>query len=243
MPRPRFAKLAPERRAQLLAVATEEFAEHGYEASSFNRIIERSGLSKGSIYYYFDDKEDLYATVLRDAMQRLIDVGDMQSAQDAAGFWLEFEAWYVRAFRLLQQQPGAVGLARSFVKAASRGVAGGALAELRRLGRSWLDSFITQGQTLGAVRTDLPIELLTTVLMGLEEAIDLWLGARVGDMKPQKMKSTAALLTRLYRDVAEPRPGAVERPKKTPTKTNSKPKTSQTKTARAKAVQTKDRRR
>jgi AcrR family transcriptional regulator len=49
MPRPRFDHLEPERRRALLAVAAEEFAEHGYEASSFNRIIERSGLSKGAI--------------------------------------------------------------------------------------------------------------------------------------------------------------------------------------------------
>ena len=229
MPRPRFAKLAPERRAQLLAVATEEFAEHGYEASSFNRIIERSGLSKGSIYYYFDDKEDLYATVLRDALQRLIDVGDMQSAQDAAGFWRACEAWYVRSLRLLQEQPGAVGLARSFVKATRRGVAGGALAELRRFGRSWMDGFIAQGQALGAVRTDLPIELLTTVLMGLEEAIDLWIGERIGDMKAKEMTATAALLTRLYRDVAEPRAGAAGPPAGQPKDAPVRTKAAQTK--------------
>src|SRR5687768_15541572 len=109
MPRPRFEKLEPEKRDAILKVAAEEFAEHGYEASSYNRIIERSGLSKGAIYYYFDDKEDLYTTVLRDAMQRLVlDMGDLAIAQDEATFWKEFEDWYVRSLRAFQEDPIAV---------------------------------------------------------------------------------------------------------------------------------------
>jgi AcrR family transcriptional regulator len=205
MPRPRFEKLEPARRASILSVAAEEFAEHGYEASSYNRIIERSGLSKGAIYYYFDDKEDLYATVLRDAMQRLvIDTGNMGSASDAKSFWSEFEAWYVRSLRLFQQEPNAVGLARSLVKALSRGAATGVLAELRTFARSWLDGFIEQGQSLHAIRNDLPPDLLVTVLMALEEGIDLWLGHRIGTMSDREITTTAAMLTELYRSVAEP---------------------------------------
>src|SRR6185436_18353668 len=132
MARPRFEKLDPKLRASILNVAAIEFAEHGYEAASYNRIIELSGLSKGAIYYYFDDKEDLYATVLRDAMQRLIlDVGTMETATDAESFWREFEVWYVRSLRAFQQDPTAVGLARGLVKALGRGSASGVLADLR----------------------------------------------------------------------------------------------------------------
>lgn len=205
MPRPRFERLEPARRAALLAAAGEEFAEHGYEAASFNRIIERSGLSKGAMYYYFDDKEDLYATVIRDAMQRLVvDSSNMAAATDAASFWRECEAWYARSLHLFQQDPRAVGLARGLVKALSRGAATGTLAELRRLGRAGVDAFVLQGQGLGAIRRDLPPDLLATVLMALEEGIDLWLGERVGSMSDPEIVTTAAMLTRLYRGVAAP---------------------------------------
>ena len=206
MPRPRFEKLDEERRRAILGIAAEEFAEHGYEAASYNRIIERSGLSKGAVYYYFDDKEDLYTTVLRDAMQRLVlDVGDMKAATDPASFWREFERWYVRSLRAFQQEPSAVGLARSLLKAITRGSAGGVLVELRSLARTWLDRIIEQGQSLGAIRTDLPADLLGSVLAGLEEAIDLWLGERIGAMSADEIERTAAMLTGLYRDVAEPK--------------------------------------
>lgn len=204
MPRPRFDKLDPERRTSILRVAAEEFAEHGYEASSYNRIIERSGLSKGAIYYYFDDKEDLYATVLRDAMQRLvIEAGDVSGTHDAKSFWEEFERWYVRSLRMFQEEPHAVGLARSLVKALSRGAATGVLAELRVFARGFMEAFIAHGQEIGAIRKDLPHDLLVSVVMALEEGIDLWLGERIGAMSESEINQAAAMLTRLYRRVVE----------------------------------------
>jgi AcrR family transcriptional regulator len=204
-PSPRLDKLEPKRLRAILTVAAEEFAEHGYEAASYNRIIERSGLSKGSLYYYFIDKEDLYTTVLRDAMERLVmDAGDMASATDAEGFWRQYEAWYVTSLHRFQQEPSAIGLARSLVKALSRGAATGALAELREMSRSWVGGFIAQGQGLGAIRRDLPHDLLVQLIMSVEEAIDVWLGERVGEMSPLEIKRTAAMLTRLYRRVTGP---------------------------------------
>jgi AcrR family transcriptional regulator len=203
MPRPRFDKLDPKRRAAILDIASVEFAEHGYEAASYNRIIERSGLSKGAIYYYFDDKEDLYATVLRDALQRLVlDHGNIRAAADAFSFWHELEFWTRRSLVAFQKDPHAVGLARSLLKAMSRGVAGGVVADLRRFARAWMDELIDAGQDVGAIRRDLPKELLASVLAGLEEGIDLWLGERIGLMKPREIEKTAAMITGLYRDVA-----------------------------------------
>jgi AcrR family transcriptional regulator len=205
MARPRFEKLDPSRRAAILAVAAEEFAENGYEGASYNRIIERSGISKGAVYYYFDDKEDLYTTVLRDALERLVvDAGDVGAAVDAAGFWREFEAWYRRSLRLFQKDPYAVGLARSLVKVMARGTAGGTMAELRRLARTWVDEFTRHGQRVGAIRTDLPPGLLSAILVALEEGIDLWLGKTIGAMSPAQIDATAATLTRLYQRIATP---------------------------------------
>jgi AcrR family transcriptional regulator len=207
MPRPRFDKLEPARRAAILTVAAEEFAEHGFEAASYNRIIERSGLSKGAIYYYFDDKEDLYVTVLKDALERLvIHVDDLSSARDADTFWREFTRWYRQSLVAFQQDPHAVALARSLVKAMGRGAAHGVVAELRRFGLGWMQALVRHGQEVGAVRSDLPENLLPSVLMALEEGIDLWLGERIGSMDVAEIEQLTDVLTGLYRRVAEAPP-------------------------------------
>ena len=71
---PRFAKLDPTKKATIIAVATEEFARQGYEKASLNRIIVRCGMSRGTLYYYFADKEDLYETVIRDFSGTILDL-------------------------------------------------------------------------------------------------------------------------------------------------------------------------
>ena len=64
MPLPRFNRMSQSKRDNILRVAAEEFANHGFDNASFNRIIVQAGISKGAMYYYFADKDDVYRTVL-----------------------------------------------------------------------------------------------------------------------------------------------------------------------------------
>ena len=64
MPFARFGKLSPEKRERILEVAAQEFARHGYEDACINRILEQAEMSKGAAYYYFEDKVDLFCTVV-----------------------------------------------------------------------------------------------------------------------------------------------------------------------------------
>ena len=45
-----------------------EFCEYSYENASLNRIIKNSGASKGSFYYHFKNKEDLYQKLLEESV-------------------------------------------------------------------------------------------------------------------------------------------------------------------------------
>jgi AcrR family transcriptional regulator len=56
-----------ERWAELLDVAAEVFFEKGYDATSLQEIADRTGILKGSIYYYINTKGDLLAHLLREA--------------------------------------------------------------------------------------------------------------------------------------------------------------------------------
>lgn len=65
--RPRRRHDAEAARADILAAALSEFAEHGYGGARIDRIAAASGMSKPMIYSYFGDKDDLYAAALREA--------------------------------------------------------------------------------------------------------------------------------------------------------------------------------
>lgn len=51
---------APERRAQILAAALECFASKGYHAATMDDLVRASGLSKGSLYWHFASKQEVF---------------------------------------------------------------------------------------------------------------------------------------------------------------------------------------
>lgn len=63
----------PERRQQLLAVATRLFAERGYEATTTASIAEAAGITEPVLYRHFENKKDLYLAVLRSCSAALLD--------------------------------------------------------------------------------------------------------------------------------------------------------------------------
>lgn len=62
----------PERtRAEILDVAADEFAEHGYNGARVDEIAARTRTTKRMIYYYFGGKKQLYMAVLERAYTRI----------------------------------------------------------------------------------------------------------------------------------------------------------------------------
>ena len=58
---------ADRSQATILAAARDEFAEFGLGGARMDRIAERASLNKRLIYYYFEDKEQLFRAVLEQA--------------------------------------------------------------------------------------------------------------------------------------------------------------------------------
>ena len=64
---PRAVRDAERTRADILAVATREFADQGYAGARINVIADKTSTTKRMIYYYFGGKEQLYVAVLEQA--------------------------------------------------------------------------------------------------------------------------------------------------------------------------------
>jgi AcrR family transcriptional regulator len=58
---------ADRTRAEILAVATHEFADKGYAGARVDEIAAKTRTTKRMLYYYFGNKEQLYVTVLERA--------------------------------------------------------------------------------------------------------------------------------------------------------------------------------
>src|SRR5258705_11133482 len=64
----------PEKtRAAILKSALEEFAHEGVTGARTDEIARRAGVNKALLYYYFKDKEGLYAAALEHVFRGLYD--------------------------------------------------------------------------------------------------------------------------------------------------------------------------
>ena len=70
MPKPTFDKISPEKRERFLVEAARLFAERGFSQTDMAELASRANVAKGSVYDYFDSKEDLYLYVCRDGLER-----------------------------------------------------------------------------------------------------------------------------------------------------------------------------
>lgn len=57
--------------ALFLELARDEFIEYGYADASTSRIVEKSGMARGSLYYHFTDKRHLFVEVHKIAMAEM----------------------------------------------------------------------------------------------------------------------------------------------------------------------------
>lgn len=205
MPLARFEKLDPERQRALLDAATAEFAENAFERASYNRIIETAGVSKGAVYYYFEDKADLYATVVRRVVDELATrVGDLGPVANPDTFWDEVAALARRTLEFLIGEPHIAALARDIYGGAARSNGRDPLGELVERANTWVERTLAVGQGIGAVRTDLPLDLLARALTGLLVASDRWFVERFEHLDPGELEALSWKVLELCRSLAAP---------------------------------------
>ena len=65
---PKWRRRKQERPADIIAAALAVFAEKGFAGARIEEIARRAGISKGTLYLYFETKEDMFRAVVREVV-------------------------------------------------------------------------------------------------------------------------------------------------------------------------------
>ena len=79
----KMARRKQERRRHLLDTAVDLFGRQGYHATTVPMIVEAARSSTGSFYFYFRNKEDVFAAALEDLGERLSEALNEAIAREA----------------------------------------------------------------------------------------------------------------------------------------------------------------
>jgi AcrR family transcriptional regulator len=95
---PRFERRKDARPGEILEAALELFVEKGFATTRLEDVAQRAGVSKGTVYLYFDSKEELFKAVIRSGIVRAIEEAEQQVAayQGSAADLLRqlYTAWW-----------------------------------------------------------------------------------------------------------------------------------------------------
>lgn len=145
---------AERTRAELLAVATEVFAEDGYSGARVDVIAARTRTTKRMIYYYFGSKEGLYIAVLEQAYRGIreaessIDVSHtdpVAAVRELAELTFDHHVTHDAFIRLVSIENIHRG---EFIRRID------SLRTLSQPAKSILDEILERGRSTGAFRTD-----------------------------------------------------------------------------------------
>ncbi len=201
MARPRFEHLSAEKREQILRAAGRVFADRGYDGATMQVILTQAGISAGVAYYYFDNKADLFTAVVGYYIDQLL--GPATSAtpiHDRDSFWESFLGSVELALRQkYDDHKVAAALRRAWLMSRE-------LRDRPEIGQQFarnealLRGLVDLGRQVGAIRTDLPADLLLRCVLALNDAFDDWMA----ELSPETATAEVTLAIAAFRQFLEP---------------------------------------
>ena len=93
------------------------FSEHSFKDASLNEILKSAGMNKGSFYYRFSDKMELYLSLLyRVGMEKLKLFEESGVSHTSSGFFDEFRNMAILGLKLAQKDPRFVVFSRRILE-------------------------------------------------------------------------------------------------------------------------------
>lgn len=144
-------------------------------------------MSKGAAYYYFEDKVDLFLTVVQYCSTRLhlLDQTVDPAQLDAATFWSTFADLHRQPLLRSYEQPWLFGALKAAGRLPPEAHERAPLARFAEQIHAYVMTFVKRGQSLGVIRTDLSDNLLFAWLQSLDSASDDWLLAHWTELKQE----------------------------------------------------------
>lgn len=163
-PQPKLRPRSDAKRARIVEVATQHFAEHGYHAARVGDIALALGIAKGSIFQHFGSKDGLFFEVYKHAVRSFSKYLDAPVEVCSRGFFEVLRYWLARTEHLLHEDwiPYRISLL---------GNHGTDLALKREINRFLASedpygtvAFVRFGLERGDLRDDLDVEMMVSII-------------------------------------------------------------------------------
>jgi AcrR family transcriptional regulator len=190
MPKPTFFNLPEEKRMLIIDTCLETFACNAYDKASLSKIVVKAGIAKGSMYQYFDDKEELYAYLIDFASKKkLAYINALLEAND--DFFLLYKEVIFLAARFDMSNP----LYSSFLYSVGKNSHNpNASKQLMGSSIAFIENLLKQAYDKGQIRQDVNLKIASFIIGYLSVDIGEYIGDQFSFSYQSVLKSGNARL-------------------------------------------------
>lgn len=166
MPKATFQQISQEKRDRIVETAINLFAERGYNRTDVQEIARRAGIAKGSLYNYFESKEDLYLHICRVGLERSREVV-FSGIHDDWDIYRQVDHIFRKGTAWVTDHPQYVRLYLNSSSAGMDHFAQALAPEVERHAAEHYKRVLRRGIDQGLVRADLDVDLAAFLINSL----------------------------------------------------------------------------
>ncbi len=136
--KPRWKRRKDARPEEIVTAALEQFVERGFAATRLEDVARRAGVTKGTLYLYFKNKDALFKAVVRQTIVPVIAQGE-STARSFTGSARELLEQLVREYWRLVFETSLAGIPKLMMAEA---------ANFPQLARFYYEEVVTRGHRL-----------------------------------------------------------------------------------------------
>ena len=158
-------------RRKIIDAALREFGQRGYEGASTNQICLSAGISKGLLYHYFKNKENLFLAVCDrclDDLWQFLDLDKLRSHPVDDGALLDF---YRRQTDFFSTHPDHYHILTQLLSSCPSDAVAGMIEDKRRVFRDRASVALRLFLSRSSLRPDVDKELTLQLLLELVESV------------------------------------------------------------------------
>lgn len=159
-----FSNLPAEKQEKIVAAAVREFARHGYKKASINTIIRDAGISKGSLYQYFRNKEVLFVFIFERFTLLVKKAVKEAGTGHTDDFFSQVGRVLLAGIAFIDRHPDYFQIYLRVLFEQDVPMREKLLAQVRLFSREYFGPLCQDGQQGGAIRRDIPLAVVIFVL-------------------------------------------------------------------------------
>ena len=171
MPKRTFFRLDEDKREKVIRAAINEFRINGYENAKVGTIAKNAGIANGSIYQYFDDKQEFFLYCVNWTVENFIREQDRLMPLVGVDLYEYFQSGLPDRVAYWKQEPELAMFAHDLTNGVIAFPPGEANT-VRDLHGAHIPKLVANAQKWGSLRNDTDDGLLTLIITGVVREVE-----------------------------------------------------------------------